>query len=70
MTKTPESQVLWTDQHLEYLDNLRKSGVTNMSGAAPYLEQVFDLSEADANKILLHWMETFEERHKEKERKA
>ena len=65
MTKTLESQVLWTEQHLKYLDNLRESGATNMWGAAPYLEQVFDLNEADAKKILLHWMKTFGERHKE-----
>ena len=32
-----------TEEHLEYLDNLRESGITNMFGAAPYLEFSFDL---------------------------
>lgn len=58
-------EVIWTDEHLKYLDVLRDTGVTNMWGAAPYLEATFNLSNADAKKILVHWMETFGERHKE-----
>lgn len=45
--------------HLEFLDDLRKSGVTNMFGAVPYLTEVFDLSKDEASKILVYWMKTF-----------
>lgn len=39
-----------------YLENLRKSGVTNMFGATPYLQKAFDLEEKEARKILTDWM--------------
>lgn len=53
-----------TDEHLEYLDELRASGVTNMFGAAPYLKRAFrDLSKSEADAIVLYWMSTFGERH-------
>lgn len=53
-----------TDEHLEYLDDLRESGETNMFGARPYLMAKFpDLSNDEAGKILTHWMHTFGERH-------
>lgn len=52
------------DEHLEYLDDLRESGVTNMFGASSYLEEDFpDLSKEDAKAILGYWMKTFTERH-------
>jgi hypothetical protein len=51
------------DEHLEYLDNLRDSGETNMFGAVPYLVRVFRLSKADARIVLAYWMATFGERH-------
>ena len=55
------------DNHLEYLDKLRESGVTNMFGAAPYLENEFDLevSRQDAIDILQYWMDSFSDRHQE-----
>ncbi len=65
VTKTLEPQVLWTNQHLEYLDNLREGGTVNMLGAGVYLKLMFNLSKADARKILLHWINTFGERHRE-----
>ena len=49
----------------EYLDNLRESGVTNMFGAGSYVEDEFGLSRREAGDMLVEWMETFEERHKE-----
>lgn len=52
-----------TDEYLEYLDDLRESGETNMFGATPYLEDDFDLSRADARSVLSYWMKSFEERH-------
>ena len=52
-----------TEQHLVYLDDLRESGVTNMFGAAPYVEEVFGVTKKESRTILTHWMETFEARH-------
>jgi len=52
-----------TDEYLEYLDDLRESGVTNMLGAAPYLEEDLDLTEKEAWTVLTYWMHTFSERH-------
>ena len=48
--------------HLELLDGLRKSGLTNMFEAAPFLQTVAGLTEAEARGVLLYWMETFEGR--------
>ena len=48
-----------TDEHLEYLDNLRESGVTNMFGAAKYVERKFALGRREARTILIYWMESF-----------
>ena len=52
-----------TPEHLEFLDNLRESGVTNMFGAGTYLEQCLGVSKTDSRNILLYWMETFSDRH-------
>lgn len=48
-----------------FLDALRESGITNMWGAVPYMQRQFPkLSEDEASKLLLEWMNTFNERHK------
>ena len=52
-----------TDEHLEFLDNLRDSSATNMFGAGPYLEEAFNISGREATYILQQWMETYGERH-------
>ena len=52
-----------TDAHLEYLDGLRESGVTNMFGAGAYVEEEFGISRKDAKEILMYWMSSFGERH-------
>jgi len=52
------------EEHLEFLDDLRESGVTNMYGARPYLIDAFDLDKNTARDILSYWMKTFGERHK------
>jgi len=49
--------------HLEYLDKLRESGVTNMFGAGAYLQREFGIGAEEARQILKYWMQTFEERH-------
>ena len=42
-----------------YLDWLRESGITNMWGAVPYLAST-GLSQADAKKFHIEWMESFD----------
>jgi len=61
MTTKPEAL---TEDHLIYLDNLRKSGITNMFGARPYILNAFpELSSRESINILTYWMKTFSERH-------
>lgn len=60
MTERPE---IVTDDHLEYLDELRESGVTNMFGAGTYLIEEFGINRNDASTILSYWMQSFSERH-------
>lgn len=51
-----------TAEHKRYLDELLRSGVTNMFGAAPYLRNAFPaLTNEQAKKILGEWMRTFKE---------
>lgn len=59
-TERPE---ICDDEMLEYLDDLRESGVTNMFGAGAYLREAFDLSRGDASAVLAYWMRTFSDRH-------
>ena len=42
-----------------YLEKLRRSGITNMYGAAPYLAEEFGLEENEAKDILLDWMKNY-----------
>ena len=42
-----------------YLENLRKSGVTNMFGSAPYLEKFFGISRRSAISIVADWMKNY-----------
>jgi hypothetical protein len=43
----------------EYLDTLRDTGVTNMFGAGPYLEQAFDIDRREAKTVLMEWMKQY-----------
>ena len=55
-----------TDEHLEYLDDLRESGETNMFGARSYVLSEFpELSSIEAQTVLIYWMHSFGERHPE-----
>ena len=47
--------------YYQYLEELRQSGVTNMFGAAPYLQEEFGLDRREAEKILLSWMTHYDE---------
>ena len=54
-------------EYFEYLDMLRETGVTNMFGAGPYLQEAFGVNLYEAKKIVLEWMETFTARHQERQ---
>ena len=43
-----------------YLENLRRSGIMNMYGAAPFLEDEFGISHEEAVKILVAWMHNYD----------
>jgi hypothetical protein len=46
-----------TQEHKEFLNDLRDSGKTNMFGATPYLMEEFpELSKENARAILSEWM--------------
>lgn len=47
------------DEHLEFLDNLRETGVTNMFGAGRYIEVKFGIDKDTAGNILGYWMDSF-----------
>ncbi len=40
-----------------YLDRLRESGIVNMFGAGPYVEDEFGLGRQEAKEHLIEWME-------------
>lgn len=46
-------------KYFEYLDDLRDSGVTNMYGAAPYVQRKFKLDLDASRAVLKAWMSTF-----------
>jgi hypothetical protein len=52
-----------TDEHLEYLDELRESGDCNMFSATPYLIEEFGVSKNEGRDILSYWMKTYVERN-------
>ena len=54
-------------EYFEYLDVLRESGVTNMFGAGPYIQEEFGLDKHEAREIVIAWMGSFEERHPPKD---
>lgn len=56
------NQTKVTQEHLEFLDDLRESGETNMFGAGPYVQKEFGVDRGEARDIVLYWMETFSER--------
>ena len=50
------------EEYFDYLVELRDSGVTNMWGAGPYLEDEFNLTKQEAKDVLLAWIKSFEEK--------
>jgi len=49
------------DDFNTYLDDLRKSGVTNMFVAGVYLQEQFGISEKEASTALMAWMKNYKE---------
>lgn len=49
-----------TKSQKKFLDKLRESGVTNMYGAGPYLEDAFGFDRKEAAEVLKEWMATFD----------
>ena len=60
---TIERPEIVTDEHLEYLDELRESGVTNMYGSPGFIDERFQVTKQVANEIVGYWMKSFGERH-------
>ena len=52
----------YREEYFTYLEDLKKSGVTNMFGAAPYLQETFDLTEKASKKVLSEWMRSYEKK--------
>lgn len=52
-----------TEKHLQYLDDLRGRGTTNMFGASAFLEKRFFINHDTARHYLSYWMHTFGTRH-------
>ena len=50
------------DQYFKFLNELRESGITNMFGAGPHLEDEFpELNRQEAKEVVLEWMSSFDE---------
>lgn len=59
---------LLVDDVLEYLDDLRDSGITNMWGAPAYVEKEYKMAgvtKKQSMDLTGYWMESFTERHPE-----
>ena len=48
-------------KYSDFLIALRDSGITNMFGAAPYLQAEFGLDKREAREVLANWMRSFGE---------
>lgn len=53
---TPEDHMLDDMTVFQYLNRLRESGVTNMFGAAPYVQDEFGVSATEARGYVARWM--------------
>ena len=47
-------------EQFEFLDDLRKSGLVNMFGAAPHLQEQFGLTPKEARAVFTAWAKTFD----------
>ena len=50
------------DEYYKVLEGIRRTGVCNMFGSAPYLKEFCpELSEKEANDILMNWITNYTE---------
>lgn len=50
------------EEYYKVLEGIRRTGVTNMYGAAPYLKEFCpELTREQANEILCNWMKNYKE---------
>ena len=54
-----------TRQHKRILETIRRSGIVNMYGAAPYLADAANISIKDARQLLMKWMDTYDPKDKD-----
>jgi len=54
----------WNDYY-QTLENIRKSGITNMFGAAPYLAAYEGIDEKLASQVLVNWMKNYDQLNKQ-----
>ncbi len=47
--------------YYQTLEHIRRSGITNMWGAAPYLAEFCDISKDLAGDILCSWIDNYDE---------
>lgn len=53
--------MMMTEEQRDYLNWLRSTGVTNMYGAAPYLQKRFpELNRHSARDVLVEWINTYD----------
>lgn len=50
-----------------YLEWLRRTGITNIYGASPYLQNEFNLDAKEAKQILVSWMQNYNPNDYEKD---
>lgn len=58
-----DPDIIILDEHLEYLDNLKVSGETNVFVFRIHLKEAYPkLTREEAREIVIYWIETFSER--------
>ena len=57
--KERRKMTLNTKEIFQYLDQLRESGEVNMFGSAAYVQEEFELSRKDAQRVVEEWMQQF-----------
>ena len=62
MKNKVEKPEIVTNEHLVFLDDLKKSRTINMCAATPRIVEEFGVGRSDAMLILKYWMKTFSAR--------
>jgi hypothetical protein len=59
MTTTKRPTTEQEEEVLNYLNDLRESGITNMFDARPYIIENFIVDEEEAKRLLMLWMKNY-----------